>query len=91
MTSSSLDEEVLPVFPVSVEGVGAGVGVEGVLGLVEVLVVLEEASPPQLISIVDMINNNPIEYLFFIIFTSLNELVSFEDKSILNSFERLKK
>ena len=84
MTSSSLDEEVLPVFPVS----GAGVGVEGVLGLVEVLV---GASPPQLISIVDMINNNPIEYLFFIIFTSLNELVSFEDKSILNSFERLKK
>ena len=84
MTSSSLDEEVLPVFPVSMEGVG----VEGVLGLVEVL---EEASPPQLISIVDMTNNNPIEYLFFIIFTSLNELVSFEDKSILNSFERLKK
>ena len=84
MTSSSLDEEVLPVFPVS----GAGVVVEGVLGLVEVL---EEASPPQLISIVDMTNNNPIEYLFFIIFTSLNELVSFEDKSILNSFERLKK
>ena len=58
------------------------------LGLVEIL---EEASPPQLISIVDMTNNNPIEYLFFIIFTSLNELVSFEDKSILNSFERLKK
>ena len=87
MTSSSLDEEVLPVFPVSVEGVG----VEGVLGLVEILEVLEEASPPQLISIVDMTNNNPIEYLFFIIFTSLNELVSFEDKSILNSFERLKK
>lgn len=84
MTSSYLDEEVLPVFPVSMEGVG----VEGVLGLVEVL---EEAPPPQLISIVDMTNNNPIEYLFFIIFTSLNELVSFEDKSILNSFERLKK